>query len=476
MSDSKDRRNYEDLKAKLGLKKAKAEAEASGTPLSDAGAGEPVGEPSGSRTPAGGFDLGLERGGGRMDSSLIDVEKAAAQIGASDSDGLSVKMSGGMKALVVALLLAAVAAAAGLGWVSADARAKRLIEDQQVEDAKTLLAAVETAQALPRPDSKDKPEPLAGFVRNHADLIGDTAKALLTREMMDDLALAHQQPGYRMSEGLMKAGVTQLQVLAKACDVYASRHALFEPSSVLGDSVFNGAAVKAVIAYGDSLRKLSDASRQFADERVVFAEFAMGAPGKYAAHPSLQRVYRVWEAPKGGHLLPVSFALSKNGKRRYKTVEDPIEPGKPQYRVWVTYGPALFRDYGPSLIDKLVDRREPKEWLKCENRLDPESKGEEGSKDKKKKKAPPPPMSCEHLAVASVIVDRDFKNDVAEPVEMLVGDRDVYYKHRLLQRLLLRLRKLNELAKPHQSAKPGSKSNTMHEIVIGKLRKAAKKD
>ncbi len=465
MSDSKDRRNYEDLKAKLGLKKAQ-EAAPAAAPVS-----AEVGEPVGSQTPPGGFDLGLERGGQEMDSALIDMEKAVAELSSGGGGELAVRMSTGTKLLITILALVALVAAAGLGWVSADTRSKRIIADQQQGDAEKLLKAMETSLALPDPSAPEgKAENLGLVVEAQAALITAAANKILSQDVLDELAKSRSLPGHQMPSKMLERQKKALLELRIVCQIYAEREPVFDAKNVIGSAIFNGEAVKAIMDYEIVLRKLLAANRLFANEKVVFDEFQMKFKGRQLVAPNVVKHWRYYETKDKqgvwrGVLLDTRPLLGEDGKPREEQVEvpsgDPKSPLMKQWRRWIRYEKQLFSRYGAAVADRL-GASEPKERFFCKGAPAPKDSKEPGGKVDARGR--PVAMTCDHLTPTGALVENDFKADVAKVAKGMLEQEQHYYELRLLERLLRRLEQLRDAAKPVVNVR---------ENVLKKLRKLA---
>ncbi len=171
-------RNYEDLKAKLGLKPTTPEPEAG---AADGAAAAPSQEADADKTPPGGFDLGLERGGTTLDSSLIDVEKAAAAITTEGGD-LTVKSSAGIRFLKFILLIVGLAAAFGVGYSVQGTNYDRDIHKRQIDDAVNIKKAISDAKTLGTgaPLNKTVDEHVAAVLAFQQKFEGDLKAPALT--------------------------------------------------------------------------------------------------------------------------------------------------------------------------------------------------------------------------------------------------------------------------------------------------------
>lgn len=317
--DSKNRRNYEDLKARLGLKKTTPDPEVpEDLPFAPDEPDARVGEPLGDRTPAGGFDLGLERGATTMDSSLIDVERAAAQMAATGGPDIRVRASGGMRALVFLLLAVGIAAAFGLGWSIKGTQDDRMIEERQLADAAEIKAAMTSAKVL------NGDETLVQVVEDHRALIMEVGKRVQDAKGAQEV-----------TDALLKTVEADLMRLHKACIAYAGKGPFIDSESIIGKRLFNGEAVKIVLDYERALQALYRVSVNMATEDAVLNEFRGTFDPAAVRVPQTMRTWR-WAVmqsteqvdgkevsrPKG-FLSGASFKTGENGELLYR--KQPLE-------------------------------------------------------------------------------------------------------------------------------------------------------
>jgi len=320
----KQGRNYEDLKAKLGLKKTGPDA----ADNIEGGAEGAIGEPPSERTPAAGFDLGLERGGAVMDSAVIDVDKAANLITEGGSD-LTVKKSPGMRILMIGILLVSLGAAFGVGYAVQGTQYDRLIEERQTEDATTLRAAVTGAKTLKTGD------PLTKTVDDFVAVVNQVDKKVQQVLKAKDL-----------TPRLLSSVEAQLRQLHKASATYAATGPFMDPKSAIAKAVFNGEAIKKILEYDALLKNLYYASLAMASEDAIFEEFKAAANVDNIKPASKVRAWR-WATVKDknerptGYLVGVDLMTNPDGTRKFR--KQPIEvppgrklpPGAPTFR-WQT--------------------------------------------------------------------------------------------------------------------------------------------
>ena len=167
-----DGKNYDDLKAKLGLKTGGAGSERSSDP---------------DKTPAGGFDLGLERGAQPLDESESEIVRQADQRAeASGGPDLIVRESGGTRMLKWGLVLIAVACAAGAGWLTRGLNEDRFIQDTQRQHATTVLERLQKLKVSGGETS------LTTAIDDHVTVVTQSAKkmaSILKAEEVTDALL-----------------------------------------------------------------------------------------------------------------------------------------------------------------------------------------------------------------------------------------------------------------------------------------------
>ena len=364
--DTRRTRDYEELKKKLGLQRPKKDE----APLPFPESTPDVGEPPGERTPAAGFDLGLERPG-----EGLDVTKPAeeAEVPAAVPD-VTVRRSRGQRIVLGVVLLVAIAAAFGLGYAVQGTRYDRIIARQQRENARDILKRVRTARTL------RSGEPLWSTIETHIEHVRKVAKK--ARE-----AAAAE----KVTDAMLEKLADDLERLHEACKKYAEAGAYIDAELVLGRSVFNGEAVKALLAYAGAVKKLYDLSAQMALENRVFEEFRAAFDPSKIRPPSVVRAWQ-WAT----------------GKDKKVPIEVPpghrLPPGAPTHRwqILVTY-------------------------------QHPERVGIE--KDK-----------ATQFVDTDVVVEWDLRDDIAGPLKKLLEQHHRGYKMLLLRRLLDRVEGLKKAA------------------------------
>jgi hypothetical protein len=399
-------RNYEDLKAKLGLKKTSLD------PADEAPAGAPedVGEPEGERTPPGGFDLGLERGGATMDSALIDIEKAAARITTEGGD-MVIKQSGGIRALKVIILLVGLGAAFAVGYAVQGTQYDRDIERRQTEDADTIQSAVADAKTLVGGQN------LAKTVANHVTLIEETDKKIQEALKAD-----------AVTDKLLAALSADLEVLRKGCSEYVGKGPYVNVRSALGRAVFNGEAIKALMDYDAVLKQLYWASYQMGEEKVVLDEFKATVDTSNMQVASKVRAWR-WASVKDkegrptGYLVGLQLMKDKDGNREYRNEPIAVPAGQ-----------------------RLPEGAPTSRWqvhVKYDNPAQVGGKSED-------------------WVDTDIIVTWDLKEDILEPARAAAGDQHKVYQQMLLRRLFTRVAALKSA---------GSAAMAARTIVLTKLGK-----
>lgn len=300
MSDPK---NYEDLKAKLGIKKREVAAPTAAESPSPAAGAPSSTETTTQHTPPGGFDLGLERGRQSAAAPLVDIKDAEVQI----------KSSSSTRMVIAFLILLACGGAFGVGYVVQGTAYDRRIEIQQKEDATNLLAAVKSIKAGP------KAEPLDDVTGEFITAINSVAKKV------EDLGNAET-----VTPALLKSIEKQLEDLRIASITYV------EKAPRLGDifpkELFNGAALRIVLNYDDALEKLYNAAYLMAGEKGVLVELQTELELSGISVPPKTRHFR-WatiaakDGSPRGYLVGVKPVLDKDSKFVTQTLAPQTPPG-----------------------------------------------------------------------------------------------------------------------------------------------------
>jgi hypothetical protein len=365
--DSNKRRNYEDLKARLGLKKADLPPASSGG--SDV-EGDPIGQDPGDRTPPGGFTLGLERGGRELDSALIDVDKAASRMTSEGGAALRVKASFATRVLIFILLIVGAAVAFGFGYQVQKAQYDNVIADRQQADGEALLKAVEGSVVI------GGSQPVTEAVDAFSALVEQTSQGWFCKttggtseegscncpegtEFNPEVGCVNEQglttARVAVTDEVLAALAPDLKAIQEAAVAYVTNPAVIDLRNTLGKHVFNADALKLVIEYERILSELHWQASLIAQEDVVLGEFERVVSPDSVEVPSVVRSWRyairkVDDRPTG-FLVKVSYVLDDEGKINLRQV--PIEvpegfrlpEGAPTHRweVEVKYdNPALF--------------------------------------------------------------------------------------------------------------------------------------
>ncbi len=300
MSDSKTPdKNYDDLKAKLGIRKREAVAAPSASsPTAEPGASP--GQPAPDRTPPGGFDLGLE---GRSRAPIADV----------DLGDVSIKSSPGTRWTLVLVALALLAAAAFLGYSFRGTTYDRQIATQQQEDAADLLKRIQALKVGP------KGEAIEDVVKEFAAIVGEVHKKVDGAAKADSL-----------TDALLKSLEKDLDRLRNAAIAYVEKGPRL--GDIFSKQMFNGEAVRAVLNYNQVLERLYTSALLMANEKGVLVELQTEFEPATLQIPARQRFFRVASiAPEGsyrkGFLVPVTVLTAANGD--VLTQVKPVDPPPP---------------------------------------------------------------------------------------------------------------------------------------------------
>lgn len=428
--DSKKGRNYEDLKAKLGLRKTSQEpaapvSQAEDVPFSPT---PEIGEPPGERTPAGGFDLGLERGGTTLDSPLIDIEKSAARMGAVDAGEFTIKRSKGTQALLIGIMVAGVVAALFIGKRWERIQTDKYLADKQTNDATTLHRAVAGV--------KLGEEPLGTVVDGYvADVLATKQKV---REIMADkgkipvamldkhqsaygnLLVALKSPAPEMLADLE----TALSDFATTTGQYINKGPVLNAELTIGDQVYAATAARAVMKYANGLREQMYLAKQFynAEAKLLEHKSEVGLSKLVLPPVPIRQAFRIAtskdsEGRRIGALVRVSYVM-KDDKPQYK--KTPVEVPKGM----------KLREGAPTHTDQVLVRYKNPEQF--------------GLKD------PEAWVDVESIAATEfkVEVDDMVKATVKDQVTAELTALNQSNRVRLLGRLMMQLQRLEENSKP----------------------------
>lgn len=322
-SGTGDRRNYEDLKAKLGLKKTSpapedlpAAASTTATPGAKAEAA-----PSADHTPAGGFDLGLERGSTGVLRDEDHGKAAPAYSGGGPE--VTLKVNVGTVVVKGVLLIAALAAAGVSGYILGRSLYDREIAARQKKDAATIKQKLGEAQVM----RDGKPVPLAQVVSDHIDIIQRVGKRV------DE---ARNAPGAVATPEMLKAVRKELEELQQACATYREMAPRIDIASMLADNIFNREAVKETMKLSEALERLFSASELMAQEKIVFQQFQQALDVSKLDAPSQMHTWRWVELSKPdaegrprAFLVDVTYVKDKDGKVEFKKEPLPQPAGAP---------------------------------------------------------------------------------------------------------------------------------------------------
>ena len=313
-------RNYEDLKARLGLKKSEetsAQTETSGVDIQakDAPASDSIGEPPGERTPPGGFDLGLERGGAVLDEESVDIDKAAAAMLTAGGDDIAIKKSPAMKLLIVGLMVLGCAAALGVGYQTGVGNTEAAFTERQSEDAAALKKRLLTAK------TGNGGQSIKDAVDAHANLISEVAKAT------DDVRAAPQ-----LTDALLKKVGDELRRLHQGSSSYVKQNVIYNPERLIGSKVYSEKAVQLALKLDTALRTLHQTTLVMAREEAILAEFQALADVTKAKMPLVKKEWafvgtRDKEGRDMGYLLGVKIQRDKTGQPIFRKDPIKVEPG-----------------------------------------------------------------------------------------------------------------------------------------------------
>jgi hypothetical protein len=313
-------RNYEDLKARLGLKKS----EASGAPKAEVGidpkvgddsSQDTIGEPPGERTPPGGFDLGLERGGGILDEASVDIEKAAAAMVSPGGDDIAIKKSPAMKLLIVVLMVLGCAAALGIGYQTGVGNTEAEFTERQSDDAaamKKRLLGAKTGNGT---------QSIKDAVDAHQKVIDEVAKAT-----------AEVRTAPQLTDALLQKVAGELERLHQASIAYVSKNALYNPERLVGSKVYSEKAVQLALKLDNALRTLHQTTLVMAREEAILAEFQTLTNVTKAKMPLVKKEWafvgtRDKEGRDLGYLLGVEIQRDKTGQPKFRKDPIKVEPG-----------------------------------------------------------------------------------------------------------------------------------------------------
>ena len=313
-------RNYDDLKARLGLKKA-GDANPQGTSGTEQSVQSPVpkqtnespdiGEPPEERTPPGGFELGLERGGTVLDEESVDIEKAAAAMVSAGGDDITIKKSATTKIMLSALMAIGCALALGVGYQTGVGSTENAFAERQSDDA-----------------AKVKERLLEAKIGNGGQSINDAvdAHAAVATEVFD--ATAKVRAAKKVTDEDLKKVESELRRLHQESINYVKKNVLYNPERLLGSKVYSEKAAQLALKLDSALRTLNQVTLVMAREEAILAEFQTLGAAKQKRTP---RVNKEWafvgtrdkEGRGLGYLLGVEIQRGEDGKPLFR--KDPIK-------------------------------------------------------------------------------------------------------------------------------------------------------
>ncbi len=404
MSDQKTDKNYEDLKAKLGIKKreiaAPAPAASSTSSFTSGGAGPGEPERSVEGTPAGGFDLGLERGGRPKSQASIDAERAAASLSAGD---LQVKTSSATKFMLAFVAIALCAVAFFMGSSMKQTMMDRTIADQQIKDAETILSAIKSIKVGTKGETLE--QATDAFI----------VKINATSKRLDDA-----QKADAVTPALLKSLQTELDGMRQASIDYVNKGARLGDIFAATKELFNGQAVQEAISYGQALDRLYNAASLMANEKAVLEELQAGFDVATLQIPPKVRYWR-WatvelkDGSRKGFLLGCQVQTDAAGKFITQVKAPEVPPGgvpDPNARATVQ---VKVRYDDPKQAGK------PEDWVDQEN-----------------------------------LVEHDLQPDIDADVKNLVAQQQGRYSQLLLARLFGRVGDLKSAAEGVPAARQKS--------------------
>ncbi|HIA03176.1 MAG TPA: hypothetical protein EYN06_02355 [Myxococcales bacterium] len=296
-SDGKEQ-SYEDLKAKLGLK-SPSSAQSSNPDL----------------TPAGGFDLGLEKSAVQVDSSEElerQADERAASVGGPD---LVVRESTGTRSARVGMVLVAIVIALGLGFATKGVLYDRDIETRQTRDAQAILDGIKSVKA-----------------------VGTEVKLMTAVDTYIDtvLVMTKKLDTARQAKKLTDALINKVRGDAKALIVesrqFIAMGPSLDPKNMLKDAVFNGTAIKEFLKLSKALDTVYQSSLAIAQEEGLLAEFLEQYDPKRVVSDSYSRAWRwaQWKDKEGrsrGHLVGVEIQKDDKGNVIFNKQEVKPPPG-----------------------------------------------------------------------------------------------------------------------------------------------------
>jgi hypothetical protein len=461
--DGHDRRDYDELKAKLGLKAEKKPAS------------------SADKTPPGGFDMGLERGAHEI-TAPDTVENSVHAGPASVGDSALVRSSS-TRLLTIGLLVLGFGFTTGVGYWWKYTEDNRLYADRQIKDASTLLSKVQqlgvtggTCTALSS-SCTVQTECANGFCvagrcndLRHGSSYCD-ADAACTQSCPEgaececvrslDTAL-YRYVGAISRANVEAASITtrlrskepitdaqykvldqKLSALHAESVAYVKKQPRIFAKSFLSESVFNGEAVILVVQEAASLEILFNAATMMAREDETFKLFqSFFDPAKVRA-PAVNRAWKFLQGSTSGFFAAVKIILGKDGKPLIRKEEVPASKrrGKdsPQYRQLIRYE---FED------------EEIKKKLECHK---PENKD-----------------GCE-WSPSEMIVQRNLKSDLQPVLTSELAKYQAGYQKLLRFRLMDRTRQLDEAASGLLHIRANGQEGGVHHNTRDKLSSLAKK-
>ena len=319
MSDSKGSKDYDDLKAKLGLKRPeRPSATATGSAL------EPAARPAAERlpgetTPPGGFDLGLHRGQKAQLQTDDEIERAADARAATAGGEFVLRQGAATRVAKLVLIGLLLIASGAVGFYGSRTMMAHQIVRREKRDAFRINKKFRDA-----------------LVRN-----GDVRLKKAVTEFVKTVQTLHKKlPAGRdltkLTPDEAKKAKPELIAIHKACEDYVAHGALLDAKSILPTEIFNAAAVKPLMNLDEVLAKLHFAAMAMANEGTVFGALAEEFTVPKAEVPDVVRTWEMWPWMKGddkepakGFLRPVELETEKDGKVKYLPPEAPLPKDAP---------------------------------------------------------------------------------------------------------------------------------------------------
>ncbi len=461
--DGHDRRDYDELKAKLGLKAEKKPGS------------------SVDKTPPGGFDMGLERGAHEI--SAPDTVENAVHTGPVSAGDTALVRSSTTRVLTISLLVLGFGLMTAVGYWWKHTEDNRLYADRQIKDATDLLSKVQqlrvtggTCTALSS-SCTAQTECGDGFCvggrcnnLSHGPSYCD-ADAACSQDCPKgaeckcaqslDTAL-YRYVGAISRANVEAAGITkrlrskepitdaQYKVLDQKLSnlhveslAYVKKQPRIFAKSFLSDSVFNGEAVKLVVQEAASLDTLYNAATMMAREDETFKLFQSFFDPAKAQAPTVNRAWKFLQGSSSGFFAAIKIIQGEDGKPITRNEEVPASKrrGKdaPQHRQLIRYE---FED------------DEVKKKLECNK---PENRN-----------------GCE-WSPSEMIVRRNLKSDLQPALTSELAKFQAGYQKLLRFRLMDRTRQLEDAASGLLHIRANGQEGGVHHNTLDKLSSLAKK-